>query len=167
MSGSIIADYNKLVVPNGGKHNDMCNKCGPISIGNSMGIDSDNYINLIIEILGLHISEQLDFNKKKKELQEICDLLQIEISVHCAKKLDNNLIRIWKSCQIELFPKSFRQMHIHILWYGNHFEYVDWTKISDFPEYDETAYELLETQNGDSAHSLLYQYNVIYSTISI
>ena len=93
MSKSIIADYNELVTFNGGVHNNMWNKCGVISIGNSMGIDSGNYIELITEMLGLHIDEQLDFNDKKWRLQEICDLLQIGISVHCARKLGNNLIK--------------------------------------------------------------------------
>lgn len=167
MSGSIIADYNEIVVYNGGEFRDMWNKCGPISMGNSMGIDSDNYIELIVEMLGLHVNEQLDFEKKRHQIQELCDMLQIGICVHCAKKLDNNLIRIWRACQIEFAPNSIQQMKIHILWYGGHFEYVNWTKVSDYPEYDENVYELLEKDGNESAQSLLYQYNVIYSTISI
>lgn len=166
-SGSVIASYRKLVSANNGIHNNMYNKCGVISIGCSMGIDSQNYIDLITEMLQLDIGEKLDFNLKKIKIQNICNLLEIGIYVHCAKKLDRDMIRIWRSSQMEFIPPTIKNMDIHILWYGDHFEYVDWNRISDYPEYNEAVYKLAKKNNGKSADDLLYQYNVIYSTISM
>ena len=165
-TGSIIANYNKLVSNNNGVHRDMSNKCGIISIGNSMGCDSQNYIDLIIEMLHMDNHQKLDFNKERSKLQNICNLLDTSIYVHCARRMDCNMIRIWRSCQFEIKPDSrILGMEIHILWYGDHFEYVDWNKITDYPEYNETVYNSLEKYNDDTPDSFLYRYNIVYSGI--
>ncbi len=165
-AGSFIANYSKLVTPNNGDHNNLTNKCGVISIGNSMGIDSSNYIDLIIDVLQMSNNEMLDFNRKRSELQNICDLLGVSISVHCAKKMDNDIIRVWRTTQIQINPKDLKYQDIHLLWYGGHFEYVDWAKINDYPEFNDSVYKLVERNGNNTAENVLYQYNIIYSTLN-
>jgi len=162
---SYISIYGDIVKKNNGRVLNKSGKCGIISMGHATGIDSENYCEFIIDWLKMGNKEQLDFGVKREKLQELCDILGFTIKVHSANYLNNGLVRIWKNTQMELEPRNTHKSYeIHILWFGNHFEYVDWNKINNYPSYNETVYNLVNEQNTPS-NEIMAQYNIVYSQI--
>lgn len=158
---SYIAIYHQIVKSNNGTFNNNTNKCGTISLGHSTGIHWDNYVELINEVLCLEQHEKLDIQSKSHKLQEICDLLGFSINVHCGRYLDKGLIRIWKSKQIEFVSKDQPKSHdIHILWFGDHFEYINWNELLDYPEYKENVYKFVSEEKPNSAEEFMTKYHL-------
>lgn len=154
MSKLVIA--KNIITPNNGVADDKTNKCGIISIAQSTKTDIDFMINFLK--IGKH--EQLDFNKFKHKIKELSDLLGFCIHVHTAKFLQKGITRIWIDDVQTVNPTDgYKSYDVHILWYGDHFEYVDWSKINDYPDYHKELYELVEP-TCDTSEEFLFNYNV-------
>jgi len=157
---SYIAIYDKVVIFNNGIYKNNVNKCGIISIGQSTGINSYEYIEIINNMLGLGELEKLDIYRDSAKLQQVCDIFGFTINVHCAKFLNNGLIRVWKSTQCTISSKDQPKSYdIHILWYGDHFEYVNWREIQLFPEYKESVYNLVKQDSHPNAEIFMHFYH--------
>lgn len=157
---SVLAIYKHIVKQNNGNFRDTSNKCGSISIGQSMGNLSENYIEIINDILSLGQHEELDIFAKSDKLQEICDIFGFSITIHCAKRLDYDFVRIWQSELMKFNSREqFKSQDIHILWYGGHFEYINWNQLTNYPEYYENIYNQLSKKKL-STNDFMTQYHI-------
>lgn len=163
---SYIGIYSEVIKSNNGVYKNCKNKCGPISIADSTGIDSQHYTELLIDMLSLKENEELDIDLKIDKLQQICDLLGFTINIHCGKFLGKGLIRIWSATQRVIKPNDLNSSYnIHIMWNGHHFEYIDWKLLECYPKYDELIYKITLKDNLNNAEDILvkyHAYNEIY-----
>lgn len=137
-----IVIKKEIVKSNNGQIDMYNNKCLLISILNALGMDKSN-LKLLIELLNMNNNEQYDQQKHLGQLKILADLLNIEIQFHgiVNTKVDG-VARLWIQAADGLTIKvSSVQTIIHIANYGSHFEYIDWSKIEEYPAYDVKVYD--------------------------
>src|SRR5438309_8123755 len=147
MSIQSILVPDTIIRHNNGNFQNQFNKCGIISIGDGVGNDAERETIIVInEILDLGPDECLDTDKHYNKLQEVCDLLNIELQFHQTKYLEEGFYIV------DLNPVNFvkptenqkADTVIHIAFFGHHFEYIDWNKVTDYPKYNKQCY--IDTQ---------------------
>ena len=152
---SKLVNAKKIIIRNNGIYENKTNKCGTISIGQGTATN----IEFINEFLQIEDHEQLDIIKFRNKIQELSDLLGFKIYIHTAQNLDNDLTRVWINPLLTIIPKDNQiTYNIHIVWYGGHFELINWDKINDYSEFNKEIYEIIKTCGVD-AEEILHCYN--------